>query len=131
MLRGADWNEYEIVCIIDEFSKVRRPFKKLDIPRVITSERILSPMKNTLLAALMVFAIAAPAAAQWSHTTKSDIEGRTTEFATADGSGGISLTIRCARTCEAFLESERFIFCGPSLCPGQVQQWPGEVFRRI
>jgi hypothetical protein len=67
-------------------------------------------MKTMLLAALMVLAIAAPSSAQWSHTTKTDIAGEVTEFATADGNGGISLTIRCAHTCAAFISAEDFIF---------------------
>jgi len=39
----------------------------------------------------------------WSYSTKTDIEGKTTEYATSD-----SLVIRCSRSCEVFFTPDRY-----------------------
>jgi len=60
-----------------------------------------------ILALIFGFVLCATAVAQtssaWDYSTKTDISGKTTEFATAWG-----LTVRCSHSCEVFFTPQRF-----------------------
>ena len=57
----------------------------------------------TTLGLVLCAAAVAQTSSAWDYSTKTDISGKTTEFATAWG-----LTVRCSHSCEVFFTPHRF-----------------------
>ncbi len=57
-----------------------------------------------MILGLVLCASAVAETSAWDYSTKTDIAGRTTEFATSWG-----LTVRCSRSCEVFFTPDRYM----------------------
>ncbi|MGA3050253.1 MAG: hypothetical protein ABSD67_26870, partial [Terracidiphilus sp.] len=71
-------------------------------------------LKLGLIVMLLVTATVLPAQndpwAAWDYSTKTAIDGKTTEIAMAGKYSNVSLVVRCSRTCEVYIANSSEIF---------------------